>query len=236
MKERSGNIVVLDSIPFCLDPEDMLSKLRIRSHTPQEKRFKDMLAEARIIARPKAQYRVTEIQRYSNGSICLEGISIRSHVLHNYLQRTNVAFAFVATCGTELANWSASVSGLLNQYWAETIMEIALSTARLSLKRHIAENLAPKTTSMQPGIVKDWPLTEQKALFNILGDTIETIGVELTVDCMMIPIKTVSGIRFPTPEHIESCSLCSYKNCNNRKIHFDHDLFDFEHRIKYDAG
>jgi hypothetical protein len=236
MKELSGNIVVLDSIAFCPDPGDTLSKLRIRIHTPQEKRFRDMLAEAKIIARPKAQYRVTEIQKYSNGSIFLEGISIGSRVLQEYLQRANVAFAFVATCGTELANWSTSVSGLLHQYWAETIMEMALSNARLALKRHIAENIAPKTASMQPGVVKDWPLTEQKSLFNILGDTIETVGVELTADCMMIPIKTVSGIGFPTAEHIKSCSLCSYNNCHNRKNNFCHNLFDFEHRIKYDAG
>lgn len=51
----------------------------------------------------------------------------------------------------------------------------------------------------------DWPIQEQRKLFEIIGNTKDLIGVELTDSCLMLPIKSVSGIWFPA-EHFENQS------------------------------
>lgn len=40
----------------------------------------------------------------------------------------------------------------------------------------------------------------------------------------MIPIKTVSGIRFPKEETFESCQLCLQDKCPNRKAPYDEEM------------
>jgi hypothetical protein len=41
---------------------------------------------------------------------------------------------------------------------------------------------------------------------------------------LMIPVKSVSGIFFPTEIKFESCQLCPVARCTGRRAHYDPDL------------
>ena len=79
---------------------------------------------------------------------------------------------------------------------------------------------------MSPGSLADWPLEQQRALFAVLGDTEGLIGVRLAESCLMIPTKSVSGMRFPTETSFESCQLCPRAVCPGRRAPYDKGLYD----------
>jgi hypothetical protein len=69
-------------------------------------------------------------------------------------------------------------------------------------------------------------LSEQRAVFAALGDVQAAIGVQLSDSMLMIPAKSVSGIRFPTTESFESCQLCPRVDCPGRRAPYDSGLYD----------
>lgn len=76
------------------------------------------------------------------------------------------------------------------------------------------------------GAANVWPITQQKQLFSVFGDVEKLIGVRLTDRCLMIPIKSVSGIFFPTAgdNTFASCQLCPREECIRRRAPFDAEL------------
>jgi len=66
---------------------------------------------------------------------------------------------------------------------------------------------------------------QQRELFTLLGDTRGPVGVELTETCLMVPVKSVSGIFFPSETHYENCQLCPRETCPGRRAPYDSDLY-----------
>jgi hypothetical protein len=75
--------------------------------------------------------------------------------------------------------------------------------------------------SMNPGSLKNWPLTQQRTLFALFGNTEGILGVRLTDQMLMIPRKSISGIYIPSAAEFSSCQLCQRKNCQGRKTPYD---------------
>ena len=93
------------------------------------------------------------------------------------------------------------------------------------LEEHIKEDFTPGIMShMNPGSLSDWPITQQKILFSLFGDVEELIGVRLTESFLMDPIKSVSGIHFPTEFDFKSCMLCTRYPCVKRKAAYDPEM------------
>jgi hypothetical protein len=85
---------------------------------------------------------------------------------------------------------------------------------------------------MNPGSLAEWPIGEQKLLFGLLGKVEELIGVQLTDSFLMLPIKTVSGIRFPKEGTYENCQLCPRQKCPGRKARYDEGLYQRKYQLK----
>jgi hypothetical protein len=77
---------------------------------------------------------------------------------------------------------------------------------------------------MNPGSLENWPISEQKPLFSLFGDVEKLIGVRLSDSFLMFPIKSVSGIYFPTESSFASCQLCPREKCPNRRAKYDPEL------------
>ncbi len=79
---------------------------------------------------------------------------------------------------------------------------------------------------MEPGsgAADVWPITQQKELFSIFGNVEDLIGVRLTHNYLMIPIKSVSGILFQTETTFETCQLCPREACIGRRAEYAPDL------------
>ncbi|MGD2148279.1 MAG: vitamin B12 dependent-methionine synthase activation domain-containing protein, partial [Anaerolineae bacterium] len=148
-------------------------------------------------------------------------------VLRVNLDPVHRIFPYVATCGTELDEWSGSIDDMLESYWADAIMEMALRVAMHTLSDHLEQRFRPgRMSRMSPGSLEDWPIFEQRKLFALLGDTEAAIGVRLTDSMIMVPLKSLSGIWFPTEVDFASCQLCPREICSGRRAPYDETLYE----------
>jgi hypothetical protein len=223
--------IILENLPFQIDLERFKKTLRIKAGSGMGEKVEDLARQALAVGRPKACYRVAYVESKGDDHLVIEGIKFTSRVLRVNLDKVFRVFAYVATCGLELEEWSKSVEGMLEQYWAETIKEMAVHSTVNFLHEHLMERYRPGQMSrMNPGSLPDWPLSEQGPLFSLLGESPARMGVQLKDSFLMTPVKTVSGIWFPTEERFESCQLCQREKCPGRRAPYDPALYNRKYR------
>jgi hypothetical protein len=225
------DLVVLDHISFELEPEDLLSEFRVPEGQVAPSELLHLIGDAEAIARPKALYKMAYIDSKGDDHVVMEGIKYTSRVLRVNLERAHRAFPYVATCGAELEEWANSIDDVLQRYWVDTVCLLAVRVAVRTVGREISGRYGTgKISRMNPGSLPDWPLEEQRPLFQWLGDTKRSIGVELTESLMMRPRHSVSGIFFPSEASFESCQLCPRVSCPGRRSPYDPALYDAKYR------
>lgn len=218
---------VLDNIPFEPDVPWLMKRLRIKEDSANHKELVRVLDEARPYAHPRAFYLVAYINAKENDWVEIEGVKFTGRVLRVNLEKSYRVFPYLATCGAELQAYSDSLDDMLHTFWAEAVKEAALFSAMRVLFEDLDRRYQPgNTASMSPGSLQDWPIQEQLPLFQLFGYHPQEIGVQLTDSMLMMPTKTVSGIRFSTDTEFESCQLCPREGCPGRRAVYDHDLYD----------
>ncbi len=215
---------VLDSIPLQLKLDDLKEGFRFDPENSSLD-FHELLETARSLISPKLLYKVVYISHRDKDRVEIENVTFSSRVLSINLQKIEKVFPYVITIGRALESRASSFSDLLEQYYLENIGDVALRSLKKYLEDHIQEKYGIKTlSSMSPGSLKDWPITEQKPLFALFGSEIDSVGIRLTENMLMIPRKSISGILFPTEVTFSSCKLCPRKNCPARKAATDDTL------------
>lgn len=213
---------LLDNIPFSMDIPSLMKMLHIKEGSESAEEFSKMAKEAQPIARPKALFRMSYIDARTNDSVTLDGILFRSTLIADNLKKIHHVFPFVCTCGTELEKWAQRYNEVLQSFWADTIMALALGSAIEAVTRHLGENFGAENMSvMNPGSLPEWPITGQRPLFNLLEDVERLTGVRLNDSCLMIPVKSVSGIYFQSETSFINCELCARDKCPGRRAPFD---------------
>jgi hypothetical protein len=218
---------VLDQIAFEPDLPWLLKRLRIKEGSANYGELQRMLEQAGPIARPKAFYRVSYINNRGDGWVDIDSTRFTSRVLQVNLDHAYRVFPYLATCGPELQAWADGIEDMLLNYWAETVKEAALFCAMRALFEDIDQRYRPgHMATMSPGSLADWPIEQQKPLFHSFDGLDSRIGVQLTDSLLMVPTKTVSGIRFTTELDFESCQLCPREGCPGRRAVYNPELYD----------
>jgi hypothetical protein len=215
--------MILNNIPFHADLPAVQQKLRIKDGSTPAKLLASLAIQAEAISRPKALYRLCFVEAPDGQEgITIDGVPFTSRLLRRNLAQAHGVFPYVATCGQELNRWMHTMDDLLANYLADALCENALRQASDFLLQHLqAEHQVQNLASMNPGSLPDWPITAQKTLFHLLGDTEEAVGVTLTDSMLMIPAKSVSGIYFSTKERFVNCELCPREGCPSRRAPYD---------------
>jgi hypothetical protein len=224
---------ILEHIHFRADLDELSKTVRLKPGSPMLDDLRQMAKQAQALANPKVVYRVALIEANGDRSVNIDEGEFSSRVLRVNLEKVHRVFPFVATCGRELKVWADTHADMLQRFWADAIMEQALFAAIQELDRRLEERYQPgPMSSMNPGSLEDWPITQQKPLFGLFGDTRAQIGVELTESMLMIPAKSVSGVLFPSQEgFVASCQLCPREVCPNRRSPYDPALFDQKYAL-----
>lgn len=224
--------VILEDIQFQPDLEGLKKKLRVRDGGGWADRFAGLSQEAKSIARPRALYGTAYVNSRSEGSVVIDGVRFDSRVLQVNLEKAHRIFPFLATCGIELHDWAAAQDDVLLRYYAGEIAEAALRQALGALQKHLKERYRlGRTSTMSPGSLPDWPIQAQRPLFSLFGKAEELLGVRLTDSLLMIPSKSVSGIRFPTEQTFASCQLCPREGCPSRQAPYDGELYEKRYQV-----
>ena len=222
-KHRTATIV--GNIPFSFNEEEFRKLTHIDLSGPYAKAITDLIEDVLATARPKALYKVCYVDNRTEDTVELEGIRFTSRVLSRNLSEVERVFPYIVTCGTELDTCLSAETDVLARYWLDGLKEMALRTAVEHLKNHLAEEYglkAEKLSTMNPGSGNKnvWPISQQRQLFQLLGDVEGAVGVGLTDSFLMMPNKTVSGIFFPTEVNFVSCQLCTRENCPRRRAEY----------------
>jgi len=216
---------ILDNIPVLIKTDEVMNILHLGNESRYIEVVNEFIEKIQPIIRPKAIYDVKFVEHVDKDAIELDGVRFVSKVLRVNLENIGRVFPYVATSGIEAESIGKDEDDLMSKFIIDTIKEIALRSAINYLYNYIKGRYKIKQmSSMNPGSLEDWPISEQKPLFSIFGDVEKLIGVKLTDSFLMIPIKSVSGIYFPTESSFASCQLCPREKCPNRRAKYDPEL------------
>ena len=217
---------VFNSIPVDLEPDKVLKFMRMRDSNQQVERMVQELVEVtRSIAKPKVVYKVSYVDDKDGDTVTIDGVKFTSRVLRINLDQVERVFPYIATCGTELEEVAIPSRDLMKSFCFDAIKTIVLRLAVDYVSNRLIEYYAlGKMSHMNPGSLESWPITQQKELFSLFGNAEELIGVRLTKSCVMFPLKSVSGIYFPTEIEFASCQLCLREKCIGRRAPYDPEL------------
>jgi hypothetical protein len=213
------NDTCLVEVPFRLDQVSVSKRLRLpKTDGRQEAMVFELLERARATARLRAVYRVSHARVIDRSTVDIDGVRFTSRALSKNLIDQERVFPFIATVGKELDEWSVPGGNMMRQYCLDVIKTLAL----VSAVDFLAEVLKGKyrlthVAHMNPGEIEDWPITEQKPLFDLFDAPEDQVGVTLTAGGVMKPIKSRSGILFPNDKGFVSCLLCTERRCPGRR-------------------
>jgi hypothetical protein len=214
---------IMTEVPFDITEEGVFEALSVTRRNPTlEKAVREAIEEVKGIARPKVLYRISYIERRGDDSLVIEGVEFKSRILRINMEKAERVFPYVATAGRELESISAAKEDFMKTFCVDAVKEMVLNAALGHFERRLAEMYAlGPMAHMNPGSLGDWPVSEQPRLFELVGNVEELIGVRLRESNLMEPLKSVSGIYYPTEVDFKSCMLCSRHACIRRRAEYD---------------
>ena len=215
---------VLDNIVIDISLKEVCRRLHIDPDSGRDE-IQPLIDMVDTLIEPRAFYDVRYIEAKLEKAVIVDGLRLNSRVLRKNLDQVERIFPFVITLGPGLGDKQTEITDLLDNFYLDTIGNVALNSARNQLKHHLKTQFALENiSSMAPGSLPDWPIEEQAPLFKLLGDVAGSIGVTLTDSLLMLPAKSISGLYFPTHVSFFSCQLCPRERCESRKAKYDPKL------------
>jgi hypothetical protein len=189
-----------------------------------------MLSDMHEHCKPRIGYEI-----FSGGAIDKEHIQVEDVKTENIVLNVGkiIAYAlheaesfaiFTATAGSRFDKWLKKIEqedDIVKAYLANTLGSVLVEAAVSLLMRKLeAESAAAGlniSNNYSPGYC-DWLLVEQKKLLSVFSDG--RTGITLTDSCLMLPIKSVSGIvgiGKNVKKRPYGCAVCKMKNCIRNK-------------------
>jgi hypothetical protein len=220
-RSAPGTLETIQRIPLDLDIREVKKRLHMEQR-PDTGGLEALVDSARTLVTVRAVFKTCYIDKRARDGVSVDGVRFRSEVLKKTLADVGRVFPFVITIGSELEERARKSSDLLEQFYLDTVANVALAEASRRLRDYLCSRYAlTRMSSLSPGSLADWPIEQQLQLFSLLGDVQAAIDVRLTDSLLMLPSKSISGILFPTEVPFVSCQLCPRLRCDSRKAPFD---------------
>ena len=169
---------------------------------------------------PRFAYRIVPARVDENGGevwaadACLK----TGHVITPLMRGVSAFAVFAATAGEYLARrmrLAAQEHDVLEEYLLSAIGSCVVEKAGDCMERALQADIGEleHTRRFSPGYC-GWPLSDQRAVFRLLGG--EPCGITLSDYCLMSPIKSISGlvgIGREVNRHQYGCALCDLESC-----------------------
>jgi len=214
---------ILDDIPIRLETDEVRNSLKISKNTPYaEKKIEELIDSIAPVMRPKAVYAKSRVELKDPDKVAVDGQVFNSRVLAKNLANQEHCYPYIVTAGQELddVELPEGQSLMLLDLIKNIVVEKAFQyTKALIVERHSVEHVS----GMSPGHL-DWPLEQQRVLFDLLGPVVDRIGVRLSDAFLMIPVKSVSGVMFTSETGFLSCCVCTQPRCMGRKMGYDPNI------------
>ena len=224
MKQLDFNIAVRD-IPLDIQNFNRLMGFGNIFPTPFDNIFKKMASTLETgTARGAAVIFDDNETEIGQNKIIIEGIEFDTGgKINSYLKGSSGIALFICTLGAEFEDRMKSFDiDPVESYFADTIGSLKCETLADILHDSITAELKKSglltTNRYSPGYC-GWNVREQQKLFSFFDET--KTGISLNESCLMIPVKSISGI-IGTGANVRqmpyTCDICADIDCFYRKL------------------
>ena len=182
-----------------------------------------LLKEIQNIATPECTFKLYR-GRVDSESVCLnESVRLQvGAVLSSLMQGSDHFAIFAATAGNSFQIYQNEIKkedDLLKTYIVDAIGSCIAESMGDYMEKMLERELKGlrHTNRFSPGYC-GWHLSGQVKLFSLLGGN--PCGITLSDSCLMMPIKSISGIigiGSDVNEKIYGCQYCELESCYKRK-------------------
>ena len=222
----SDKLVVLDRIPFELDPAKILKHMHVRGNSKRyEEKINELIEVVTPLARPKAVYKIACVENNADDSLEIDKVKFNSLLLKDKLNKAETVFVCVGTCGAEVEEVDLPANDVMKRFCLDAVKNMIMFSASGYLRNHLIQSYhLDKVSVLNPGETESFPISNLKNLFTILGDVEKSIGVKLTENCAMVPTKSGCGIYYSSETEFVSCRLCPQIRCHGRRAPYEPEL------------
>ncbi len=222
-------------VPFSdlyIDRRELYIQLGYGEHTPDEVflgMIDDMLVELEKCCTPEFGYVIQPGHRLDRETIRVGDVDLNpGRVITSSIREAEQFVLFTATVGAGFDEWNHALQkqdDMVRIFFADSLGSILAEACGAvmieKLERDMTERGLSVSNSYSPGYC-DWRLVEQKKLFSFFPEGF--CGVKLTDSCLMLPIKSISGIigiGDKVKKRPYGCEICEMQNCirNKKKNH-----------------
>jgi hypothetical protein len=162
--------IVLNPLPFQIDTAAVLARMRVTPGARAETEVLDLIAEAKQSRSPKAMYRMaTSTQR-------TDAVIMERHPLHQpRAAREPGRSAARLRLRLHLRPRTGGMGGgsrtMCWRFYADAMNQAVLGQCARRVPGAAAEAYSVQQTSgMNPGSLGEWPISQQRPLFALIGD------------------------------------------------------------------
>lgn len=146
-------------------------------------------------------------------------------IISEVLNECERVIVFIGSVGAEFDTLISKIrerKDIVQEFVIDIIGSILADSISYYVKYFYEDQIGSKKTyftlPLSPGYC-NWNIKEQLKLFSLINDN--EIGVKLSPSCLMIPIKSVSGIIGVStkPQKLKyGCEICTSKKCYKNKL------------------
>ena len=216
---------------LALHPDDVLDMLHQDDRSPDNPVVTDVLhvfEQLHELAEIRGGYAIfddVEVFR-KQGRIRIHDKDIQpAPRICSYLSKANRIAVFICTAGKNFSQQAMEynqqgdyLKGYIVDTFGSLVVEKAMDYIQSALETQMRENGMKITNRYSPGYC-NWEVKDQKPLFSLLPDN--NCGIALTDSCLMVPIKSVSGIigiGREVRKNQYGCEICNNLTCTFRKV------------------
>lgn len=207
---------------------DFLQSTDLEEEHPAIVFIRDILDELNFDTGITGGFVIKDIEELSlkNGLLRIENTELNlGRQVCGYIREAEQVALFLCTAGedfTRMTNALNEQGDIMEAYLLDAIgsltVEKTMDKIQEILKNEAHNRHLKISNRYSPGYC-NWPLSDQKALFELIGEN--PTGISLSDSCLMTPRKSVSGI-IAIGKHLKhhkyGCEICNNSTCIYRKI------------------
>lgn len=211
-----------------VDMQELYLLMGYGNHTPDAgilDLINEMLLELHGICKPHYGYVHTTGEIVDKEHIQVGDVVFNPGKIITSVMREATSFVvFTATIGPAFDEWCHQLrkeGDMVKPFVADALGSVLAEATASRLMMQLADDMEAQglyiSNSYSPGYC-DWFLLEQKKLFSLIPDNVT--GITLTDSCLMLPIKSVSGIvgiGEQMKKRAYSCEICRMITCVKNK-------------------
>ena len=186
---------IFNLIPFEITMDTLNDALKLRNRKRLLNQAQILLDQTNAAAVPKALVISGSVDEKTETRIVINGAAFTSPKLMANLDEGDALYAYIATCGTEIDAYAASLTDQMDLFMMDGIMNLLVGAGKAFVSKQVGSAASwPDIYDYVPGAGEAWPKEEQVKLFNLFGGYPAEIGVSMEDAAFVLPRRSTIGI------------------------------------------